>query len=658
MYHLRFFIRCALAASMLVTMALLANGQMLDYQNKVSIILSDGINVTLYGRASNDKIAGSNDYSFTGDYYYLPVNMRLSQKDDGTPQFLLLKYTTDEKEDVGGVQGALMHFLMEWGLTPEQERELDQKLKSKIQELARGNPLFARITTPKVMGAADLTAETDNSFRIISAVLTDEKMTPKLISSGKAPVIEGAKVAVASKLDKNGAQLLAATLEKSRSISDVSLEMTFKYTLLFPAVRGKITIDWSKFESAYEHFNATYKHNDKDTKDGDDDTYSYDEVKALYTSAIESKAVNIEIDKNTTDDAVANKVVEEFMNVMIASLTDNADQDERPQPTSDEEKEQDPNIKYGKKYRFNKTKYESHYARKYEVYNLSYRIAIPKEVVITENLASWYDGVRDNKRCVASVNLNDKFFQHRDINLILSDGSEKLIGSEVNYVTVNVRKKRNDGDTFYKSVTVDKEYLKKNGVRTNLTYARGDDNNDEVYEYQTQWSFNDGEVYPAPSPWIKGSWEGLALAAPVRPRVIEMEGNLDDLKNAGITRATLQMRYMKLGKEVESNIPLTVSKNENLVKSTIFTDPDTRGYAYRLVFNHKEEGKLATAWDAKINDDYVYINIPEEFKDKTSEIFRKAIEIGKEVTESPNGEVAGVSEVLDKFKDVLGIVTQ
>jgi hypothetical protein len=546
---------------------------------------------------------------------------------------------------------------MEWGLTPAQERELEQKLKEKIKELARGNALFARVSTPKVMGAVDLTAEKDNSFRVISAVLTDATMTPKLISSGKAPVIEGAKVAVASKLDKNGAQLLAATLEKNRSISDVSLEMTFKYSLLFPAVRGKITIDWSKFQSAYENFSATYRHNNKDTKDGDDDTYSYDEVKQLYSSAIESKAVNIEIDKNTTDDAVANKVVEEFMNVMISSLTDNADQEERPAPADDEEKQQDPNIKYGKKYRFNKTKWESHYARKIEVYNLSYRIAIPKEVVITENLAAWYDGVRDNKKCVASVNLNDKFFQHRDINLILSEGSEKLIGKEVNYVTVNVRKKRNDGNTFFKSVTIDKEYLKKNGVRTNLTYARGNDNNDEVYEYQTQWSFNDGEVYPENSPWIKGAWEGLALAVPVRPREIELEGNLDDLKAVGITRATLQMRYMKLGKEIESNIPLTVSKNETLVKSTIFTDPGTRGYAYRLVFNHKEEGKLATEWDAKINDDYVYVTVPEAYKDKTSEIFRKAIEIGKEVTEN-NGEITGVSQVLDKFKDVLGIVTQ
>jgi hypothetical protein len=653
----RKLLRYTTALLLLFLAAIYTNGQVLDYQNKVGIILSDGTSVTLYGRASNNKAAGGEDYLFTGDYYYLPVNMRLSKKEDGTPQFLLLKYTTDEKADVGGVQGALIHFLMEWGLTPTQERELDQKLKEKVKELARGNRLFAGISSPKVMGTVDLTAEKDNSFRVISAVLNDSQMAPKLITSGKAPVIEGAKVAVASKLDKNGAQLLAATLEKNRSISDVSLEMSFKYTLLFPAVRGKIIVDWSKWQTAYESYQAKYKHDDRDSKDGDDDTYSYEEVKNMYQTAIESKAFVFDIDKTIVGDATADKIVEEFMNVMMSALTDKADQNEKPQAATEEEKQADPNIRYGAKYKFSKTKFESHYSRKYEVYNLNYRLAIPKEVVITENLASWYDGVRDNKKCVASVNLNDKFFQHRDINLILSEGSEQLIGKEVNYVTVNVRKKRSDGNDFFKSVTVDKEYLKKNGVRTNLTYARGEDTNHEVYEYQAQWSFNDGEVYPEPSPWIKGSWEGLALAVPVKPRQIELEANLEDLKAVGITRATLQMRYMKLGKECESNIPLTVSKNEGLVKSTIFTDPSTRGYAYRLVFNHKEEGKLATEWDAKINDDYVYVNIPEDYKDKTSELFLKAIEIGKEVTENESGEVSTVSKVLDKFKDVIGIVT-
>jgi hypothetical protein len=482
-------------------------------------------------------------------------------------------------------------------------------------------------------------------------------MTPALVCSGKAPVLPSAKVAVAARLDKNAAQLLAATLEKNRSISDVSMELTFKYSLLFPAVRGKITVDWSKFKTAYESFSATHRHDDRDTKGGEDDTYSYDEVKQIYSTALETKAVTVEIDRNTTDDAVANKVVEEFLNVMISSLTDKATAEERPQAKSDEERAADPNIRYGSRYRFNRSKWESHSSRKIEVYNLLYRLAIPREVVLTENLASWYDGVRDNPKCVAVARLDDPFFEHRDINLVLSEGAEQLIGKEVSYVTVNVRKKRDAGSGFSRSVTIDKEYLKKNGVKASFTYARDGDNNNELYEYQAQWAFNDGQLYPESSPWIKGAWEGVPLSLPVRPRTIELECTPDDLKAAGITRATLQLRYMKLGKEVETNIPISVTRNESLVKGVIYTDPATRGYAYRLVFNHKDEGKLALDWDAKVNDDYVYVSVPDAFRDKTSEAFKKAIEIGKVITESPDGRVNGVSKVLDKFKDVLGIAT-
>ena len=58
------------------------------------------------------------------EYYYLPVNLRLAKRPDGVPEFLFLNYTTDQKADAGGVQGAIMHFLMEWGLTPEQLAKL------------------------------------------------------------------------------------------------------------------------------------------------------------------------------------------------------------------------------------------------------------------------------------------------------------------------------------------------------------------------------------------------------------------------------------------------------------------------------------------------------------------------------------------------------
>src|SRR6186713_2560141 len=114
--------------------------QVLDSENKIGITLSDGIQVVAYGRANT---ASSSSYDkFSNEYYYLPTNLRLSKKDDGTPEFIFVKYTTEENEAAGGVQGALMHFLMEWGLTPDQEKELQQKIKEKIGDLKNVNPKY------------------------------------------------------------------------------------------------------------------------------------------------------------------------------------------------------------------------------------------------------------------------------------------------------------------------------------------------------------------------------------------------------------------------------------------------------------------------------------------------------------------------------------
>ncbi len=177
---------------LLLSTVLTVEGQILDYQNKVTIPLNDGTTVTLYGKAQS-----MND-DFTGEYYYLPANLRLSKKTDGTPEFLFLKYTTEERADAGGVQGALMHFLMEWGLTPDQEKELQTKLALKIKDLAKSSPKFKKILTPKVMGPATLRSDTEESFRLISGTLTSDKFTPNLVTTGRAPLMPGSKIAISS----------------------------------------------------------------------------------------------------------------------------------------------------------------------------------------------------------------------------------------------------------------------------------------------------------------------------------------------------------------------------------------------------------------------------------------------------------------------------
>ncbi|MDD7887315.1 hypothetical protein [Flavivirga sp. 57AJ16] len=614
----------------------------LDSQNRVDITLDDGTIVVLYGKAK------TRDQTFSSEYLYLPVNLHLSKRPDGTPEFLFLKYTTEERADAGGAQGALMHFLMEWGLSDKQLKEAEVKLKQKITKLNENSrSKYRRVKNPVILGAADVKVEDGNSFRIISSVLTDEGMA-KVIASGNASPLPGSKIAVAAKLDKTAAQLLAATFEKNRSITDVSLELSFKYDVLFPAVDGKIVIDWKKIEKSFESFSARYTHNDRDTKSGSDDRYSYNEVDSIYKSAIESKAVIFEIDKNTTDDETADKIVESFMNVFTEALTDR-DATAPPTPPSDEEAAARPNIRHGSRYVYNQTKAETRFQRQREVYNLKYRVAIPKHFPLTGNLGSWYDGVRDNPKCISSVNLNDPFFQHRDINLILDLKAENMFGTEVNYVTVNVRKRRNQGNDFQDQVTIDRDYLKEKGVRAALTYARGEDKNPDVFEYKMQWSLSGGYVYPEDPEWIVGDWEGVPLAAPVLPRTVELEGDIDELKDTDIVRVTAAIRYYKFGKEVETNIPLTVSKETPLVAETFFTDKDTQGYAYRLIFTHKKEGKLALPWETKINDNYIYASIPEAFQDNESEVFKEAKEAGKEILDSVK------DKVLDKFKDVLKV---
>ena len=267
---------------------------------------------------------------------------------------------------------------------------------------------------------------------------------------------------------------------------------------------------------------------------------------------------------------------------------------------------------------------------------------------MVSNLASTYDMVKNNPKCVNSITLNDPFFEHRNINFIVDLEAKEMFEQEVNYVTVSVKKKRSSGNDFKDAVTINKDYIDKNGALAMLTYSRGEDKNSDLYEYKAQWSLKGGSLYPPNPSWQKGDWEGITLASPVKSRRIEFEGDLGELTEYDISRATLQLRYYKFGKEVETNIPLTVSKGVPMIEHLIFTDKDTRGYAYRLVYTHKKEGKLALPWESKVNDDYVFAYVPEEFNDLESQIFKEAKEAGKEIFDIAK------DKVLDKFKDAIG----
>lgn len=607
-----------------------ASAVRLDDDNKVDVVLKDGLTVILYGEAT-DSGAKSNKY------YYLPVNLHLSQRPDGTPEFLFLKFTT---EATGGVSGALMHFLMEWDLSPAQMQELKSKLG-------------AQVKNAEVAGAVPLTQDTANggSFQIVSATLSDKGLAQAVVTSGKAPLVPGGKAAAASRLSADGAQLLAATFEKARSITDLSLALNYGYETIAPAAKGTITFDWSKLEKESESLRAEYSRKQTGTRKTSDCfiifcasssrptySYSYDEVRNQYKFLEEKQIVKLDWMESRNDERIA-KVREAFFQYFLTSMTEKTQQPaDVPPPAAEKKDDQTPNIRQGNGYHFSQSSMKKSFQRKTQVMSLSARMAYKSEFQIVGNLASWYNGVRDNPKCVAAVNLNDRFFQHRDIHFILDLDGKEMFDEAVNYVTVSVRKLRDSGTPFEDRVTIDAKYMKEKGINATVSYARGEDKNPDTYQWMAQWSLKGGKVYPEKPEWVDGTFDGVTLKPPVVPRVIEVEGDLKEMEASEISRVTIQIHYPQFGQEAEENIALSPALNQSLVARKIFTDREAKGYVYRLVVNHKTEGKLALKWSDLLSDNYIYAKIPDELL-KDAAMKSEAKEAGKTADASASQKV-------------------
>lgn len=661
--------------------------QPVNLENTVEVVLSDGMNIQLFGGFDENK----------NSYVYLPPaqSLRLGRKEDGeTPEFLFMKFTTEEKETEGGVQGAIIHFLMEWGLTPEQLAELEEKVKERTGG------------SGTVKGPIDMQAVPENSFQIISAVLTDKGFTPNFMTSGEAPPMPGGKAAVASRLDKNGAQLLAATFEKSRSITDVSLALNYEYTTLIEAANGTLTYNWDRVEHQSDALAKDYIKKELDNNPQQMqqamDLYEKNKDKASNACGLSSGFSDLMIAAQAADKVVGNtggssssggtfeyyvgetemhkiyeflqetevielkwseSIADERLDVIRQAFFDyflNAFADEEyPDYASSERLTASDSENPVKKdaegaYSFKSCAQLTSDKHKSKTINLkSIRLPLKRKHQMVTNLASTYDQVRHNPKCVTSVNLNDPFFQHRDISFILDLEAQEMFQKEVNYVTINVRKKRSSGNDFQDAVTMSQQYLADKGTLASITYARGEDRNSDIYEYKTQWSLKGGNIYPSNPGWQKGDWQGVTLSPPVKPLNIEFEGDLNELKALDFTRATLQLRFYKYGQEVEHNIQLALSKEVPIMTDMIFIDRDTHGYAYRIIYNHKTEGKIITPWKSQVNDNYVYALVPQEWMDENdqldlaSEALKEAQRVGKEVI-SQTGD-----KVLEEFAELI-----
>jgi hypothetical protein len=547
-------------------------------------------------------------------YYYLPPPPHISVDEQGRPEFLFIKFVSDKAEAEGGVSGGILHFLAQYGLTAEQERELAQKLGQKIQ----GATLAGAV--PMESGGGETT------FRVISATLASDDFTKKIIASGRAPLMPGLKVACAARLTSYGATLLEETLKKPTG--DLSIEFYFTYTAHAPAFKGRITYNWSKFKQNSEDYSLKYEHAYKRPWywpwSKTNNRYRTEEIQQIYDFMCQHELINIEVSEGLVDErveAIRQLFMDTMTNFFFERSIVSADEDEEDEfkPTESELK---PTPK-GRQYEFTRFRSKTESAFIDRDFTISWKLSVKVEYTTTGKVSgAWYLDSKDKfPELFDEINLDDPFFQRRTILFNLDLDAADIFADAINYVTIEVRKKRTTGRDFTSSITIDQDYLKKKGVSAQISYAKMREDDPNEFEYMVRWSMRGGFDFPQNPRWETGNWQGVTLAPPIRPLEVVAETDLEELRQNDVVRATVQLRYYKFGSVFNDtrSLQLSVAANEALKSMKIFQDADRRDFEYQVTYYHKTKGRVQERWQKGFLDGYIYCVLPDELRKEESQ---------------------------------------
>jgi hypothetical protein len=602
-----------------------ASATILDDGNRMTVRLPDGSDINLIGEVDNPR-----------NYYYLPTNLKIALTPEGRPEFALIKFVTDARSSEPRQAGANLHFLVTWGLTNAQEADLRAKLQA--------------IGNAQLRGTVPLRASDGErpSFEVLSSVLTNNNN--KVLANGTAPIMPGGLAAVSALLNPTMAQLLAAGLDGTTAVSDVSLGMNFAYDVQAPAAKGKVIADWSRVEQDKDTIKAQWRQTPAGREAGNNDCFlwlfctssehnvyesSYNELRNQYAFLMERNYVRFEFEETYPDERVA-KIRDAFIQYFIESMAQPAESaPASAQPTQPSTSDDVPDIKTGRRYTFSRERVKNFTQRKTQEISMEYKLSIRQPWRLVGNLKSWYATAKSDPGAVIVASLNDCLFQDPiKVGFSLDGVTSDMFGHIYNNVNVVFRKKI-QGGYAQDAKMIDRQSFTKDGGFITFAYNPDPQNCEAAtandYEYKVTWNVSGRGAWPANPDWQKGDQRGMALVGPLEARSIDFEGNLAGLKASGFTRITAQVRYPQLGREQEENIQLSVSSpSAGAIKTTvIYMDADAKGYVYRLILNHPNiQEPMALPWSARETDDYIYAYIPAPLLQLSPEAVAPAEEAG------------------------------
>ncbi len=148
-------------------------------------------------------------------YAWLPSHLRIARQEGGEPQFSFLTW---EEKPGDPIQGAILHFLVEWGLTDSQETEVLALLRTRVDSLAQ---LTGPLLPEAVLEQASYHFSSTKKSELV--LLFQRGLT----QAGQVPVTPGAKWAGSFRFKENEA------VEMQKALADPSVLSSLRFAFHF-----------------------------------------------------------------------------------------------------------------------------------------------------------------------------------------------------------------------------------------------------------------------------------------------------------------------------------------------------------------------------------------------------------------------------------------